>query len=114
MLVCALPCANRTRDRGCSAHPVFPAPSVFEGKELLAKLGHIRPRDRESVSGDEAVFASDRRVGKGAFAPCPPLSCANAVGMVGTLALCPPYGASQRLSRTGSIPILPPRCGRSL
>ena len=22
---------NCTRDRGCSAHPVFPAPSVFEG-----------------------------------------------------------------------------------
>ena len=29
MLVCILFCANRTRDRGCSAHPVFPAPSVF-------------------------------------------------------------------------------------
>ena len=27
MLVCALLCANCTRDRGCSAHPVFPAPS---------------------------------------------------------------------------------------
>jgi hypothetical protein len=26
MLVCALPCAHCTRDRGCSAHPVFPAP----------------------------------------------------------------------------------------
>src|SRR5215213_2944981 len=26
-------CANRTRDRGCSKHPVFPAPSIFdEGK----------------------------------------------------------------------------------
>src|SRR6476620_11260881 len=23
-------CANRTRDRGCSKHPVFPAPSNFE------------------------------------------------------------------------------------
>ncbi len=22
-------CANRTRDRGCSMHPVFPAPSDF-------------------------------------------------------------------------------------
>ena len=27
MLVCALLCAHCTRDRGCSAHPVFPAPS---------------------------------------------------------------------------------------
>jgi hypothetical protein len=33
MLVCIFVCANRTRDRGCSKHPVFPAPSVFrEGK----------------------------------------------------------------------------------
>jgi hypothetical protein len=30
MLVCALPCAHCTRDRGCSAHPVFPAPSLGE------------------------------------------------------------------------------------
>ena len=50
MLVCILFCANRTRDRGCSAHPVFPAPSVFEGKEFLAKLGRIRPREREVMS----------------------------------------------------------------
>ena len=27
MLVCTFVCANRTRDRGCSKHPVFPAPS---------------------------------------------------------------------------------------
>jgi hypothetical protein len=27
MLVCAFFCANCTRDRGCSAHPAFPAPS---------------------------------------------------------------------------------------
>jgi hypothetical protein len=25
-------CANRTRDRGCSKHPVFPAPSEKEGE----------------------------------------------------------------------------------
>jgi hypothetical protein len=31
MLVCALPCAHCTRDRGCSAHPVFPAPSRYGG-----------------------------------------------------------------------------------
>jgi hypothetical protein len=33
MLVCALLCANCTRDRGCSAHPVFPAPSRFRRVE---------------------------------------------------------------------------------
>src|SRR3954464_3126325 len=31
MLVCPFVCANRTRDRGCSKHPVFPAPSNFRG-----------------------------------------------------------------------------------
>src|ERR1700712_3743962 len=34
MLVGALPCAHCTRDRGCSAHPAFPAPSVFRGKRF--------------------------------------------------------------------------------
>src|SRR6476620_2771038 len=40
---------HRTRDRGCSAHPAFPAPSVWRGGKLLAKLGRIVPRDREGV-----------------------------------------------------------------
>ena len=31
MLVCIFFSANRTRDRGCSKHPVFPAPSEQEG-----------------------------------------------------------------------------------
>src|SRR5258708_5243597 len=32
MLVCVFFCAACTRDRGCSAHPVFPAPSaLYEG-----------------------------------------------------------------------------------
>src|SRR6266516_2641421 len=30
MLVCAFSVRNCTRDRGCSVHPVFPAPSDFE------------------------------------------------------------------------------------
>jgi hypothetical protein len=34
MLVCTLFCALRTRDRGCSAHPAFPAPSFFEGEDF--------------------------------------------------------------------------------
>src|SRR5882757_3846648 len=37
MLVCAPFCAHCTRDRGCSAHPVFPAPSVLEEGENLRK-----------------------------------------------------------------------------
>jgi hypothetical protein len=37
MLVCAPFCAHCTRDRGCSAHPAFPAPSVLEEGENLRK-----------------------------------------------------------------------------
>ena len=29
--------ANRTRDRGCSAHPAFPAPSDWRGREVSGK-----------------------------------------------------------------------------
>ena len=34
MLVCALLCAHCTRDRGCSAHPVFPAPSRWRERNF--------------------------------------------------------------------------------
>jgi hypothetical protein len=37
MLVCRFVCANRTRDRGCSKHPVFPAPSKQEGGKFSSK-----------------------------------------------------------------------------
>src|SRR6185369_13539669 len=37
MLVCPFVCANRTRDRGCSKHPVFPAPSKQEGGKFTSK-----------------------------------------------------------------------------
>src|SRR5882672_7571664 len=37
MLVCASFCAHCTRDRGCSAHPAFPAPSLFERGKLTCK-----------------------------------------------------------------------------
>src|SRR6266851_9045377 len=36
-----------TRDRGCSAHPVFPAPSVFKGRRFPENLGRIVPRECE-------------------------------------------------------------------
>ena len=38
-------CANRTRDRGCSKHPVFPAPSRLRDK-VQANLGRGAPRER--------------------------------------------------------------------
>src|SRR5437762_12490990 len=49
MLVCIFVCANRTRDCGCSKHPVFPAPSLLEEGNQDANLGRNAPRDRESV-----------------------------------------------------------------
>jgi hypothetical protein len=43
MLVCAFLVRSCTRDRGCSVHPVFPAPSDFrEGGKLRANLGRKR------------------------------------------------------------------------
>ena len=47
MLVCVFLCAVCTRDRGCSAHPVFPAPSVFWRDKFLANLGRSTPREGE-------------------------------------------------------------------
>src|SRR5260370_29095459 len=37
MLVCAFLCAFCTRDRGCSAHPVFPVPYVRRGRDVQGK-----------------------------------------------------------------------------
>ena len=48
MLVCALPRAHCTRDRGCSKHPAFPAPSVLREK-VHANLGSFKPREREVI-----------------------------------------------------------------
>src|SRR6266436_9404306 len=42
MLVCAFSCAICTRDRGCSAHPAFPAPSVFRGQRSCKTSGASR------------------------------------------------------------------------
>ena len=39
-----------TRDRGCGAHPVFPAPSQFLEGKRNANLGQNLPRDREGAS----------------------------------------------------------------
>ena len=74
---------NRTRDRGCSKHPVFPAPSDFdEGKED-ANLGQFMSRDRErtfSLIG----WAKERSA-------VPTMHHRDRCEMVGTLALCSPY-----------------------
>src|SRR5258705_2800201 len=45
MLVCSFVCANRTRDRGCSKHPVFPALSISKRANEDANLGRPAPRE---------------------------------------------------------------------
>src|SRR5882757_5760104 len=66
MLVCALVRFLCTRDRGCSAHPVFPAPSSF-GANDLQNFGRNAPRDRKVASA--ALSTSLRANGSG---ECPP------------------------------------------
>src|SRR4029079_2897627 len=58
MLVCRFVYANRTRDRGCSKHPVFPAPSISKRANEDASLGRNAPRDRAVVFSRSHVIAS--------------------------------------------------------
>ena len=53
MLVCAFSVRNCTRDRGCSVHPVFPAPSIFEGQTTVQTSGVMR---RENVTSHSVVI----------------------------------------------------------
>ena len=64
MLVCALPRAHCTRDRGCSKHPAFPAPSRWERK-THPNLGRRASRECETAftviarsECDEAIHVS--------------------------------------------------------
>jgi hypothetical protein len=50
MLVCVFLMCICTRDRGCSAHPVFPAPSILVGADDFEKLGQVLSRERFSSS----------------------------------------------------------------
>jgi hypothetical protein len=48
-----------TRDRGCSAHPVFPAPSsCFEGGHRRKARAHSAPRERGRTSARCLIFES--------------------------------------------------------
>ena len=91
MLVCSFVSANRTRDRGCSKHPVFPAPSNFEEGNEDANLGQFMSRDRE-------VFF--RRMGRAKRNPSP-----SAPPLMGIASLHPSYGPAmtwRALCHTGS------------
>src|SRR5260370_27825610 len=67
MLVCAFFYATCTRDRGCSAHPAFPAPSCSRGTTSCAKLGQSVSREHGSLSvSGEALIKLN---------PAPPCHC---------------------------------------
>jgi hypothetical protein len=60
MLVCASSVRNCTRDRGCSVHPVFPAPSILrEGQRTMQNSGE---RCREKERPYQFVIAIGRTV----------------------------------------------------
>jgi hypothetical protein len=50
MLVCASSAHLCTRDRGCSKHPAFPAPSFFRGTRFMQTLGLLGREIAESCS----------------------------------------------------------------
>src|SRR4029079_4717283 len=55
MLVCRSCYAqNRTRDRGCSKHPVFPAPSDFRARSIRQTSGET---GREIAASHSTVIA---------------------------------------------------------
>src|SRR6188474_1782771 len=100
MLVCSFVSANRTRDRGCSKHPVFPAPSVFdEGGKLIANLGRKAPRDREVIL--RAVGWAKER------SDVPTIHHRARCEMVGTLRFAHPTAASYPLRKMLPQPQLP-------
>src|SRR5215218_702762 len=69
MLVCSFVCANRTRDRGCSKHPVFPAPSISKRakrrcKPRAKRAARTRSYIRRHCERSEAIHLSlSRAVG---------------------------------------------------
>src|SRR5258708_39434943 len=61
MLVCAFFRTFCTRDRGCSVHPVFPAPSCCEGKAFFQQTsGEVR-RENAKLCLDLPLRGAKRR-----------------------------------------------------
>jgi hypothetical protein len=80
MLVCVFVCANCTRDRGCSEHPVFPAPSDFKEGREEANLGRSAPRECEIVSSRHCEEGSDEAIH---LSTCGAMDCFAALAMTG-------------------------------
>src|SRR5437762_14347316 len=60
MLVCAYNAQFGTRDRGCSAHPAFPAPSIFEGgKRICITRAKSRRENNFRRPGQASTASAD-------------------------------------------------------
>ena len=66
MLVCAKCATFGTRDRGCSAHPAFPAPSIFEGGKRICIT---RAKSRREIAD---AYSLARRPGQASTASADP------------------------------------------
>ena len=63
MLVCAKCAILGTRDRGCSAHPAFPAPSALRvRRRSYDSSGEIAPREREVMGYVSRALRSMERL----------------------------------------------------
>ena len=64
MLVCAFLCTHCTRDRGCSGHPAFPAPSVFgEGTSSCKPRAQCVARMRSDIWSSSSALRAIARWG---------------------------------------------------
>ena len=72
MLVCVFYAHFSTRDRGCSVHPAFPAPSLRDS--IDARLGRFAPRERSCV-----CVCVNRRMGGAKRYPSMPVRVAMGI-----------------------------------
>jgi hypothetical protein len=94
---CAFFCALCTRDRGCSVHPVFPAPSDWRGRAIQSKTRAKRAaRSRSHVcrhcERSEAIHSS-------LFLSCGGMDCFACARNDGSRLRCAGAGSSQRHPR---------------
>src|SRR5258705_13824448 len=82
MLVCVFVCANCTRDRGCSKHPVFPAPSDKEGGKFSSKT-----RARRAARMRNYIHRHCERSEAIHLSPCRGMDCFAALAMTGVASI---------------------------
>jgi hypothetical protein len=72
MLVCVFLCALCTRDRGCSVHPAFPAPSFPGGQRSCKTPGASRRENAAMCLNWSAVIARSAATKQSIRAPAAP------------------------------------------